>query len=211
MSTTPVLTPHKARTAPSIQLAHSAESIPDDPNKFRDTWFPPVATSTTIIHDRAWNKVPSNIVTAAHYSVNWSTWGGQYLLVDFWGRAPSVALQLQFYFGIHGCVIPVGFIGLDYFAFTIAGPGEAGGKKKFWRLHLTTNPTQATLKGFKEPFSSPRDFHNHWERVAMEDIPEVPGGRDAYRKAMEDNGHQWYEDESDLPEITSGELSISDW
>ncbi|KAJ7097505.1 hypothetical protein C8R43DRAFT_964329 [Mycena crocata] len=167
MSTPQVLgTQRKARLQvdPSIRPAQSAHSIPGDPtdpNKFLDTWFQPVSTST-IIHRNDWNEVPSKhakINGRVHFSVNWKNPAGVWPFEDPLGRASLICLLLKFYFGISGCVIPFGFSDSTLYAFTIAGPTALKGKKEMWKLALSSNISDVNLVKFKDLFASPADFH----------------------------------------------------
>ncbi|KAJ6597226.1 hypothetical protein DFH09DRAFT_1304972 [Mycena vulgaris] len=122
---------------------------------------------------------PAHKQLKAHYSVNWNEFYGIYLLRRKNYGIEIAGLVVRHYFGVMGCIIPVGFmpqIDENLFAFTLAGPCDADGKKEFYLLFYEEWLNTATLLRYSPGFSSVAAFHLHYVSTKATAVPPVEGG-----------------------------------
>ena len=123
--------------------------------------------------------------------MEWNIFGGRDLLTPERHGVEIARIILRLYFGIVGCIVPVGCIPEfyeDFFAFTLAGPCDAAGKKEFYAM-VYSLPLEATcLSRFSPGFSSVADFHLNCSKVKRKYIEPVEGGKEATMARFEEVG-----------------------
>ncbi|KAJ7675481.1 hypothetical protein B0H17DRAFT_1207667 [Mycena rosella] len=146
---------------------------------FPAAWLTPAPDKYAI--DRVyWNTAgpPEHHTRTAHYSVKWKKFSRSNLLSDTDG-VEVAGILLRFYYGIRGCIIPLGFIpevDIDAIAFTLAGPCDAEGKKDFYFLAHTPLLEDTVLRHFSPGFPSVADFHLNRPRLEATLIAPVACG-----------------------------------
>ncbi|KAJ7442033.1 hypothetical protein FB451DRAFT_1440774 [Mycena latifolia] len=116
----------------------------------------------------------------AHYSVNWREFYGIYLLQRKDHNIEISGLVVCHYFGIVGCIIPIGFIpeiAPSALVFTLAGPCDTDGRKDFYLLFYESGVDTATLRRCSPGFSSVADFHLHYISTTPAFVRPVEGGK----------------------------------
>ncbi|KAJ7718556.1 hypothetical protein B0H16DRAFT_1609065 [Mycena metata] len=138
----------------------------------------------SVIERVHWNKdgPPAYLTTRAHFSVEWESFRGLYLLLpSVLLGPPRSPLIVQHYYGIKGCIIPVGFQpqGEQHtFAFTLAGPVDEEGRRVFYVLSYSNCIEDMWL--YRSPsFLSVAEFHALTRRTPVTFIEPVPGGKQA--------------------------------
>ncbi|KAJ7686177.1 hypothetical protein B0H17DRAFT_1332887 [Mycena rosella] len=125
------------------------------------------ADENHVIERVHWNTVPEPECNQlhAHYSVNWNEFYNIYLFCPQRYGIEVGGLIVRHYFGVKGCIIPVGFIpqiAECMFAFTLAGPCTPDGRKEFYLLFYETGLETVSLRRYSPGFSSVEAFHLHY-------------------------------------------------
>ncbi|KAJ7472877.1 hypothetical protein B0H11DRAFT_1919078 [Mycena galericulata] len=149
---------------------------------FPAAWFSR-ADDTYIIDNAHWNTeaAPAHEQLRGHYSVDWPLFYGLYLLNRAAYQIEIAGLVVRHYFGIQGCIIPVGFIpqiAAEIFAFTLAGPCDADGRKEFYFLFFESCLPTAKLWQYSPGFRSVAAFHVHHNSIKATSVPLVEGGEE---------------------------------
>lgn len=141
----------------------------------------------------------------------WERFAGRHLMDP--DNAPGsqiVGIIARFYYGIEGCIIPVGCIpqlSEVVFAFILAGPCDGEGKKGFYLMVDWTDVRAGSLRRYSPGFSSVADFHLNHSTITSTEIHPLPGGEQAvyaqYRKF-----DILFRDPNVVTELTEGDL---DW
>ncbi|KAJ7120236.1 hypothetical protein C8R44DRAFT_737064 [Mycena epipterygia] len=151
-----------------------------DAKEFPAAWF--AHADDEYVIDRAhWNTeaTPAHKQLKAHYSVNWNKFCGAYLLRRRAYDIEIAGLVVRHYFGVLGCIIPVGFIPeivSSIFAFTLAGPCDSDGRMEFYILSYETGWDTAFLQRYSPGFSNVAAFHLHCASIKSTAVPPVEGG-----------------------------------
>ncbi|KAJ7464354.1 hypothetical protein FB451DRAFT_1561677 [Mycena latifolia] len=148
---------------------------------FPAAWLTPVDEDHVI--DRAhWNTEATSPEKQlyAHYSVNWHEFYGIYIFRRKDHGIEIAGLVVRHYFGIVGCIIPIGFIpeiAPSALVFTLAGPCDADGRKEFYLLFYESGVDTASLRRCSPGFSSVADFHLHYVSTMATFVRPVDGGK----------------------------------
>ncbi|KAJ7276977.1 hypothetical protein C8J57DRAFT_1310879, partial [Mycena rebaudengoi] len=153
---------------------------------FPAAWLAP-ADDQYVIDRVHWNTdpAPDNEPPEGRFSMSWKNFPGTWRLLGRQRHGVEIAgLILRFYYGIVGCIIPVGrciySCDKDVFAFTLTGPVDTHHKKEFYILIHEFGLWETRLLRCSLGFSSVVDFHLN--RAGMEKwvlVTPVEGGVEA--------------------------------
>ncbi|KAJ7080530.1 hypothetical protein C8R44DRAFT_895342 [Mycena epipterygia] len=139
---------------------------------FPDAWLQP-RPDQYVIDETLWNTQPAPVKlrNKFHHSVRWPAWHGRFYL-----RSTPNAPQ--------GCIIPIACVTNldthDTVVFTIAGPNEPDGTRRFYFMKYPSDSSLQNLSdarlGYFPNFSSVRDFHTNWANIPLVWLEPVEGG-----------------------------------
>ncbi|KAJ7193849.1 hypothetical protein GGX14DRAFT_405211 [Mycena pura] len=186
-------------------------------SEFPKAWLHAPANGHYVIERAQWNTVEDPRPNPA-FSVKWGQFSGTCLLMRG-GRGVEIAgVVLDLYFGIKGCIIPIGCVPdaeSNIFAFTLAGPPDAAGKKDFYIMAHPSSPKETSLSVFSPGFSSVSDFHLNRQKFKPTVVTPCEGGEETVmarfyefnlrQKPLDDGDKQPVDDEglSDLVNTAS--------
>ncbi|KAJ7279969.1 hypothetical protein C8J57DRAFT_1501424 [Mycena rebaudengoi] len=143
--------------------------------------------SQYVIYRVHWNMylAPEDEPLEGRFSMSWYNYPATSRLLSRRSYGVEIAgLILRFYYGIVGCIIPVGRCiyssDEDVFAFTLAGPCDADRKKEFYVLVHDIGWWETRLVRSSPGFSSVTDYHLN--RIGVEKwviVAPVEGGVEA--------------------------------
>ncbi|KAJ7217223.1 hypothetical protein GGX14DRAFT_602654 [Mycena pura] len=164
------------------------------------TFFPTAwltrADDKYVIDRGEWNTeaASEHMRLIAHFSVEWRLFCRGSLLYDSDFGVELVGLIMRLYFGVVGCIVPVGYLPeVDevVVAFTLAGPPDTDGRKAFYVLFYDACSLAQTCLCMHTPgFSSVAEFHaNHTDPTMKRTmIKPVAGGEKAILDEYEARG-----------------------
>ncbi|KAJ7472075.1 hypothetical protein FB451DRAFT_1251847 [Mycena latifolia] len=167
-------------------------TITESPVQFPDTWLTPADDEYVIDHIH-WNTEadPEDPKLKMYFSVEWDLFCGYYLLLKGRRGVEVGGLILRLYFGIVGCIVPIGCLpefDEHIFAFTLAGPCDAAGKKEFYIMVYSASLEETSLGRLTPGFSSVSDFHLNRSRTKTKSVAPVEGGKEALQARLEELG-----------------------
>ncbi|KAJ7442389.1 hypothetical protein B0H11DRAFT_2292111 [Mycena galericulata] len=177
--------------------------------------FPPAwlvcADERYVIDPAHWNKDrgPPDAPGKAQFSVDWNNFFGTNLLVRTTYGVEIIGLIVRHYFGVAGCIIPVGCLpgaDEDVLVFTTAGPCDADGRKEFYILFRDSGLETSHLLCYTTGFRSLADFHLNRFGMKQTKVVPVAGGEEVVMKRFVECGYH----EEPVPEVEI-EWSLDDW
>ncbi|KAJ7094319.1 hypothetical protein C8R44DRAFT_989699 [Mycena epipterygia] len=165
-------------------MSDSQQKTLGGPQGFPAAWLTPMDEKYVI--DRAhWNTegVPNPEMIYPHFSVLWDKYPGIRLLRSKEYPAEISSLLVRLYFGLVGCIIPVGWlteVEPKILLFTLAGPCDKDGKKEFFVLVHDMMLHEASLSRYSPGFSSVADWLSKCGKMAVPpSIEPVAGGEES--------------------------------
>ncbi|KAJ7150483.1 hypothetical protein C8R43DRAFT_1127963 [Mycena crocata] len=134
------------------------------------------------------------VIERLSFSLRWQIFTGYHLLTKQKSSVEIYGVILHLYFGIAECIIPVGHleepIDLDAFAFTLAGPCDANGKKKFYVMsgYPEFSLEQTALCVSNSGFSCISEFYLNCSTETTSFLEPVQGRKEATMSKFEELG-----------------------
>ncbi|KAJ7712756.1 hypothetical protein B0H16DRAFT_1702715 [Mycena metata] len=164
----------------ALSFQPSSQNVPACVQGFPPEWNK--SNPGDIILREHWNTSPDKV--RGRFDVDWDDWENVGELFPACQGVPAMAsITLRMYYGIHACIIPVGFFPLfddvvPRWAFTVGGPCDKQGGKEFY--YMEGSPANDTrLVRYNRRFSSIDDYFQNSSTAGFRRLSAIEGGDEA--------------------------------